>query len=123
MATTHAYTISPDPSSRPSSAWIVSWTAMANGDDGSPIRMSAFSDRSAQVVGTFGTGGHCKIEGSNDGTTWAVLTDPQGNDLDFTSAKLEAIEEISAYIRPHITGGDGTTSLSVYLCISGGIPY
>lgn len=116
-------TITRDPTSHPNTAYVAQWDTLSNGDDGEAIRMSAFSDRSVQVTGTFGTGGHCKIEGSNDGVTWAVLTDPQGNDLDFTSAKLEAVEEITAYIRPNVTAGDGTTSLSVYLCISGGIPY
>ena len=42
-----------------------------------------------------------------------MLTDPQGNDLDITTGKIEAITELVRYIRPRIVGGDGTTSLTI----------
>jgi hypothetical protein len=41
------------------------------------------------------------------------VTDPQGNALSFTTAKIECISELVRYIRPRVTGGDGTTSLTV----------
>ena len=93
---------------------IVTWTAMANGDTGSPLEMGNFSDRSVQVEGTFGSGGTVRIEGSLDGTNYRILTDPQGNDLEFIAAGgLEAVSELVRYIRPHVTAGDGTTALTV----------
>lgn len=94
-------------------AHVVTWSALANGDDGSAIELFGSSDRSIQVTGTFGAGGSVRLQGSNDGSNWAALTDPQGNDLNITSAKIEAITEITRYIRPLVTAGDGTTSLVV----------
>jgi len=96
----------------------LAYAAMANGDDGSTIKFTQWADRSVQVTGTFGVGGNLRVEGSSDGgTTWATLTDPQGNALDFTAAKVEAITEICELVRPRVTAGDGTTSLNVYFIL------
>lgn len=91
----------------------VTWAAMANGDTGAPFYMSSWADRSIQVAGTFGAGGNCKFQGSNNGTTYIVLTDPQGNALDITAAKIEAVTECVAQVQPNISAGDGTTALTV----------
>jgi hypothetical protein len=58
---------------------FVQWTPMLNGDSGAPFGMTGFADRSAQIVGTFGTGGTVLIEGSNDGTNYATLNDPRSS--------------------------------------------
>lgn len=92
---------------------LVTWTPLANGDSGSAVSLSEFTDRSAAVTGTFGAGGTLIIEGTIDGTNWFTLTDPQGNNLSFTSARLEAISEATVQIRPRVTAGDGTTALTV----------
>lgn len=94
---------------------IVRWAGMANGDDGEAINFSQYTDKSVQVFGTFGAGGSVCIEGSNDGSNWAVLTDPQGNDLNITAAKIEMVTEATQFVRPRVTAGDGTTSLTVVL--------
>jgi hypothetical protein len=98
------------------------WTPLTTVNDvGAAVELHHFTDRSVQVVGTFGAGGSVSIEGSNDGgTTWKVLTDPQGNALTFTAAGLEAISEMTQKLRPHVTAGDGTTSLSIYVFSAGG---
>lgn len=98
---------------------IATWPDLANGDDGSPIELANFADRSVQVVGTFGAGGSVRIEGSLDGTNYAPLTDLQGNDLNITAAKIEAITEVVRWIRPRVTAGDGTTSLTVTMLLKG----
>jgi hypothetical protein len=98
------------------------WTGLTNAttDVGEAIDVPGYADRSVQVTGTFGTGGSVRIEGSIDGTNYAVLTDPQGNALDVTAAKIEAISENVRLLRPRITAGDGTTSLAVtILCRKG----
>lgn len=93
---------------------IVSWTPLTNANtDGQRFENPASSDRSIQVVGTFGAAGHLVCQGSNDGTNWATLTDPQGNSIDFTAAGIEQVMEITRYIRPLVTGGDGNTSITV----------
>ena len=93
-------------------------TMTTTNDVGSPAEFTQWADRSVQVIGTFGAAGNCRIEGSNDGgVTWATLTDPQGNALDITGAKIEAIIEICELMRPHITAGDGTTDLDVFFVL------
>jgi hypothetical protein len=88
-------------------ARVYSWTAIGNGDDGSPLEAHDHADRSVQVIGTFGSGGTLVLEGSNDGTNWVTLTDPQGNDVSFTAAGIEQVQEITRYMRPNCTAGDG----------------
>ena len=94
---------------------LITWLPLANGDVGSPMPFSQYADKSVQVVGTFGVGGSVVIEGSNNGTDYAPLTDPQGNDLNITGAKIEMVSEATLYIRPRVTAGDGSTSISVIL--------
>lgn len=91
------------------------WGPMANGDAGEAVEATEYGDRSVQVTGTFGTGGTVLIEGSNDGTNWATLADPQGNALSFTATKIEQVLEAVRYIRPRVSAGDGTTSLTATL--------
>lgn len=96
---------------------IVQWTGLLNGDSGVPLDMIGSADRSVQVTGTFGTGGTVLIEGSNDGTNYATLHDPGGNALSLTSAQIVAVLEVSAYTRPRVSAGDGTTALAVTLLV------
>lgn len=98
---------------------LVTWSGLLNGDDGAALEYGAFTDRSIQFVGTFGTGGTIVLEGSNDGTNWVSLTDPQGNAISKTSASIEAISEATRYVRPRVTAGDGTTSLTALLFLRG----
>lgn len=98
----------------------VKWLALntTTATTGDPCGMSGSPDRSVQVFGTFSTGGAVTIEGSNDGgTTWATLNDPQGNALVITAAGIYQIEQVTQLFRPHITGGDGSTSLNVYAVV------
>ena len=76
--------------------------------------------RSIQVSGVPGAGGAIAIQGSNDGVIWQTLTN--GFDAALTTAgalaTLPAIEDIMQnvrFIRPVVTGGDGTTNLKVVL--------
>lgn len=93
----------------------IKWTGLLNGDSGEAIDWAAYADRSVQVLGTFGAGGSVTLEGSNDGTNFVALTDPQGNALTFTGAKLEQLQELALQVRPRVTAGDVTTDLTVIL--------
>lgn len=90
---------------------LVTWV-LASGETGAGVEMGNLADRSAQVAGTFG-GASVGIQGSLDGTNWASLTDPQGNALTFSGAKIETVVEMTRYLRPVVTGGDETTDLTV----------
>ena len=93
---------------------IVSWAPLTTtNSDGSPLEMPGSADRSVQITGTFGAGGTVVIEGTIDGTNYVTLTDPQGNAISKTAAAIEAISELVRKIRPRVTAGDGTTSITV----------
>lgn len=97
--------------------YLATWPAMGNADTGLPVAMSGSSDRSVQIEGTFG-GATVVIQGSNNGTNYQLLTDPQGNDISKTTADLEAITELTRYVRPVTSGGTGT-SVTVSLLLRG----
>lgn len=98
-------------------ALVVQWSGLLNGDIGAPVEYPGHSDRSVQIQGTFGVGGTCVIQGSNDGTNYQSLTDPQGNAISKTAASIEMVTELTRYIRPNITAGDGTTNLEVTMVL------
>lgn len=97
-------------------AVVITWSGLANGDTGAPLEMPGWADRSVQVTGNFGTGGNLRIQGSNDGTNWNTLTDPQGNDINITASKIEQVMEVVRYMRPIITAGSGV-SLNVSILV------
>lgn len=99
---------------------IATWSGLHIGDDGQPVELANFADRTVQVFGDFGVGGSVRIEGSIDGANWSPLTDPQGNIMDIATPKLEAVAEVVRYIRPRVTGGDGTTNITVVMLLKGG---
>lgn len=102
-------------------AFVVSWALMANGDVGKPLpkKYAAFVDRTFQVEGTFGAGGSVAVQGSNADNdtgsvgTYRALTDPQGTTIAITAAGIKQVTEACANMRPAVTAGDGTTSLTV----------
>jgi hypothetical protein len=96
-------------------ARTVQWTPLLNGDSGAPFQMPGFADRSVQIRGTFGVGGTVLVEGSNDGVNYATLNDAQGAALSKTSAALSQISQTTKLIRPRVSAGDGTTSITVTL--------
>lgn len=93
---------------------ITTWTPLLQGDDGSWVEFVQQPDRSIEVSGTFG-GATVTLQGSNAPTPAAgyTLTDPLGAALSFTSAGLRNVAEGARQVRPLVTGGDGTTSLTV----------
>lgn len=97
---------------------LVTWTPMtfSGADVGSPFEHADYGDRTVQFEGTIGAGGSISLQGSNDGTNWVVLTDPQGNAITKTAiGSIEVIAENPRYVRPAVTAGDGTTSLTCRL--------
>lgn len=98
------------------SGWKVVWGPMANTDIGIALGtepLAGFADKSIQAEGTFGAGGSVTAEGSNDATNFRALTDPQGVTIAITAAGIKSITEAVMQVRPHVTAGDGTTSITV----------
>ena len=77
------------------------------------LGFAEWADRSVQMSGTW-NGATVRLEGSLDGVTYLPLTDPQGNNIDATADRLEAITEIVNYVRPRCTVG-AVTSLTITL--------
>lgn len=93
--------------------FLYEWLAVANGDQGAPIELFNLVDLTVTIEGTFSTGGSCTLQGSNDGSTWHSLTDPQGNAITKTAAGIEVVTEAPRYVRPTITAGDGSTAIDI----------
>lgn len=97
---------------------VITWTPLGAADTGVAYQNSTYADKSVQVSGTFTTA-TLLIEGSIDGSTYAVLTDYSNTSLSFTSAGIKGITENVKYIRPRSSGGDGSTALTVNILASG----
>lgn len=96
----------------------VTWTGLLNTDTGSLVAAPDHLFKDVQVFGTFGAAGNLRIEGSLDGgTTFAALNDAQGNALNMAAAAIERVQETCATVRPNVTAGDGTTSLTVVMIL------
>ena len=93
--------------------WLYEWVAVANGDTGAPIQTFNLVDLCVTIEGTFSVGGSCTLKGSNDGTNYYALTDPQGNAITKTAAGIEQVTEAPRYIRPEVTAGDGSTAIDI----------
>lgn len=65
-------------------------------------------DRSVQVAGTFNSA-TVSLQGSNDGSNWATLTDGLGNSLALTAAGIKNIGELTRYVRAAVTSGSVTS--------------
>jgi hypothetical protein len=102
--------------------WVVSWTGVTNADtctafDVTKVPGAGGTDRSIHIRGSFGTDtGH--LQGSNDGTNYVVLTDPQGNAISKTAEAIEQVLEYTRNIRPAVSGGANGT-LNFYLMVKG----
>lgn len=98
---------------------IATWSNLANGDTGAPLDCSTYADRVVQFDGTLGAGGNLIVEGSVDGVLYYTLTDLQGIALSLAALTLKSVAQITRFIRPRISAGDGTTLLSLKIQMRG----
>lgn len=83
---------------------LVVWASLGNGDSGSPISMIGSPKRTIQAVGTFAGGATVVVQGSNDGTNWATLTNEHGTACSFAASGISSVTELPLYIRPLAVG-------------------
>lgn len=86
---------------------------------GVPASYSAYGDRTVQISGTWGSGGTAVLEGSLDGVTYFTLTDFTGAAISLSADGLRSVSEAVLYVRPAVTAGDGTTSLTAVVFMRG----
>ena len=98
-------------------ARLVTWSGLLNTDTGAPIGFMGSGDKTIQFVGTWGVGGTAVLEGTLDGTNWFTLSDLQTVAISKTANGLEGIAEAVLQVRPHITAGDGTTSIEAIMLV------
>jgi hypothetical protein len=83
---------------------VIQWPLVTENDTCEAVELPAWADASVQIEGTFG-GATAVLKGSNDGTNYQNLTDPQGNDISKTTADLEQVTEVVRYMKPTFSGG------------------
>lgn len=116
MATVQA-TVSTEGTSKDESVKLIKWEALTGTNaDGSPVKFTEWADRTVQMFGTWDT---CTVtmQGSNDGTNWFTLTDPQGYNVAFTASGGKAILEGPLWMRPLLSSAGGTSDVDVLLLI------
>ncbi len=103
-------TISPTITAAGEHTRVATWT-FTEADTCVPVgpAYADYSDRNVQIGGTFG-GATVVLQGSNDDSTYAAITDPQGNPISKTTAALEACTEVPLFVKPTTSGGTAQTS-------------
>lgn len=101
------------------------WPLVTNADTCAAVEMGANADRSVHAFGTFGSA-TVALQGSNEATldpalvtSYVAMHDPQGVAIGLTTAGIEEVAEISHWIKPVLTGGGGTQSVTVALLCRG----
>lgn len=89
---------------------LAQWSGLLSGDEGAPVEIPGWADRSVQIQATFGDG-TVTLQGSNDGTNYHPLTDPQGNNIAKTANALEQVTELPRFIKPTFSGTTGTAGV------------
>lgn len=97
-------------------SFAIQWTPVTAADTCDVIEVPAGAKVSVQVAGTFDSA-TVVLQGSNDGTNYVGLTDPQGNAISKAAAAIEAVEEPVRYIKATHSGGGGSQSLKITLYV------
>lgn len=95
------------------STMIITWTPVTSADTCGPTSFPEYTDRSVHVSGTFGSASVAVHGSNNAGVSFAALNDPTQTVIAITTEAIKAILENTDQIKPVITGGGGTQSLTV----------
>lgn len=99
---------------------VIRWTGLLADDDGQWRLLEHYREKCLHVFGEF-SGAILTFEGSNEDanvgepTSPIQLKDQTGNIIAFTSPGISHVLENPRYVRPKITGGDGSTDLSLLM--------
>ena len=92
------------------------WVLAAN-EDGDPLSHVGAADRTVHIFGTFSGGPTITLQGSNDPTlaagSWATLHDLAGAEIVATGITIAMLAENPEFIRPILSGGDGSTAVNI----------
>lgn len=93
----------------------VRWDGLLNGDDGQPVQLDDYVLGSMQIIGTVGVGFNLNLQGSNELTPTNYAAISQFSTITSAGLILTSSYVHVRHVRPIITAGDGTTSVSVIL--------
>ncbi len=97
----------------------VDWTLTTADHTGDAAAWSNWADRSVTFVGTWG-GATAALEGSNDGTNWVPISDPQGTAITRNTNGIEACLELTRFVRARLsTVGTGATVVATLIMRKG----
>jgi len=93
------------------------WSGVAAGDTGEPVKIPGASDRTVQAFGTW-DGGSLGIDVSLEETvsTWFPATDQAGTEIAVTSNDGAFVTENGVWFRPNMTGGSGDSITVILTC-------
>lgn len=98
----------------------IKWSNLGNGDTGGYQSCRGYEEFSFSFYGTIGAAGSVTLEQSPDnGTTAIDLKTSQSNI--FSTMPIVSLPgaQVAIFplgdVRPHVTAGDGTTTINVYL--------
>ena len=102
----------------------IAWSPLAENQAGAWAAFADFSDKTVHIFGVF-NGATVTMQGSNDPLVLTTpdtaaaetLVDPQGNTIAKLASNMSQILENPLYIRPNVTGGDGSTAVSVIVSV------
>ncbi len=109
----------------------VAWSGLLTGDTGAWVELAHMTDKTVQISGAAGgAAGAITIEGTNEDdpvaaeTVISVLDDIISNTplSGLTPFDMGLVGENPVFIRPIVTGGDGTTNLTVVINATGRRP-
>ena len=95
------------------------WPAMGAADSGLAQSPGQLSDKTIQFSGTW-NGATAILQGSNDGSVWFGLNQPDGTPISTTVDALFQVLENTKHVRPVTSGGGGSTSVNARLLEKGG---
>lgn len=99
----------------PGHSYMLHWAMVTANVEGLPVELPGAADKCVHLVGANWGGATLKVQGSNDGTNWLSLTDPQGNELSKTADAIEQILENPRYIRVYLTTAGTAAVISAYI--------
>lgn len=98
---------------------LVTWDLTTADTTGEAVAWAEWADRSIAFTGTWG-GATAALEGSNDGSTWIALADPQGTAISKTANAIEAVLELTRFVRAKLTTAGAGATVSATLLMRKG---
>jgi len=95
--------------------FLLTWANLVTGDPtGDSFAFDGQTDCIVKIQGTFGTA-TVLIEGSFDGSDFDTVIDPNLAVISTTSLGFYYILTPADFLRPRLTGADGSTNITVFI--------